>query len=47
MIVNVLEMKCWRSVVGVSPMDKVMNEEVCRRVGIERKLASRVYIRKY
>ena len=36
--VNVLEMKCLRSLVGV---DRVRNEEVRRRVGIERELASR------
>ena len=40
-IVNVLEMKCLRSLVGVSRMDKVRNEEVRRRAGIERELASR------
>ena len=28
--VNVLEMKCLRSLVGVSRMDRVRNEEVCR-----------------
>ena len=39
--VNVLEMKCLRSLVGVSRMDIVRNEEVLRRAGIERKLASR------
>ena len=39
--VNVLEMKCLRSLVGVSRMDRVRNEEVRRRAGIERKLASR------
>ena len=40
--VNVLEMKCLRSLVGVSRMDRVTNEEVCRRgAGIERELASR------
>ena len=38
---NVLEMKCLRSLVGVSRMDRVRNEEVCRRAGIERELASR------
>ena len=32
---NVLEMKCLRSLVGVSRMDRVMNEEVRRRAGIE------------
>ena len=39
--VNVLEMKCLRSLVGVSRMDRVRNEKVRRRVGIERELASR------
>ena len=38
--VNVLEMKCLRSLVGVSRMDRVRNEEVWRRAGIERELAS-------
>ena len=38
---NVLEMKCLRSLVGVSRMDRVRNDEVRRRGGIERKLASR------
>ena len=39
--VNVLEMKCLRSLVGVSRMDKVRNEDVRRRAGIEWELASR------
>ena len=39
--VNVLEMKCLRSLVGVSRMDRVKNEEVHRRAGIERELARR------
>ena len=39
--VNVLEMKCLRSLIEVSRMDMVRNEEVRRRAGIERKLASR------
>ena len=39
--VNVLEMKCLRSLVGVSRMDRVMNEDVRRRAGIEKELASR------
>ena len=39
--VNVLEMKCLRSLVGVSRMDRVRNGEVRRRAGIERELASR------
>ena len=38
--VNVLEMKCLRSLVGVSRTDRVRNEEVIRRAGIERELAS-------
>ena len=40
--VNVLEIKCLRSLVRVSRMDKVRNEEVRRRAGIERELASAV-----
>ena len=39
--VNVLEMSCLRSLVIVSRMDRVRNEEVSRRAGIERELASR------
>ena len=39
--VNVLELKCLRSLVGVSRMDRVRNKEVRRRAGIERKLSSR------
>ena len=39
--VNALEMKCLRSLVGVSRMNRVRNEEVHRRAGIERELASR------
>ena len=39
--VNVLQMKCLRSLVGVSQMDRVRNEEVRMRAGIERELASR------
>ena len=34
---NVLEMKCLRSLVGVSRMDRVRNKEVRRRAGIERR----------
>ena len=37
--VNVLEMKCLKSLVGVSRMDCVRNEEVRRRAGIEKELA--------
>ena len=36
--VNVIEMKCLRSLVGVSRMDRVRNEEVRRRAGIEMEL---------
>ena len=39
--VDLLEMKCLRSLVGVSRMDRVRNEEVRRRAGIERELVSR------
>ena len=39
--VNVLVMKCLRSLVGVLRMDRVRNEDVRRRVGIERELVSR------
>ena len=39
--VNVLEMKCLRSLGAVSRMDRVRNEEVRRRAGIEMELASR------
>ena len=38
---NVLEMKCSRSLIGMSRMDRVNNEEVHCRAGIERELASR------
>ena len=38
---NVQQMKCLRSLIGVSRMDRVRNEEVRRRAGIERELASR------
>ena len=34
-------MKCLRSLVGVSRMDMVGNEEVSRRAGIRRELASK------
>ena len=39
--VNVLEMKCLRSLVGVSRIDRVRNEEVRRRAGIERESVNR------
>ena len=39
---NGLEMKwCLRSLVGMSRMDRVRNEDVRRRAGTERELASR------
>ena len=37
--VNVLEMKCLRSLVGVSRMNRVTNEQVRRRAGKGRELA--------
>ena len=39
--VNILEIKCLGSLVKVSRMARVRNEEVWRRAGTERKLASR------
>ena len=39
--VNVLEIKCLRSFVGVSRMDRVRNKEVHRRAEIEKEFASR------
>ena len=38
--VNVLEMKCLRSLVGVSRIFRVRNEEVRSRAGIEIELAT-------
>ena len=38
---NALKITCLRSLVGVSRIDKVGNEEVRRRAGIERELATR------
>ena len=38
---EVLELKFLRSLVGVSRLDRVRNEEVLRRTGIEKELASR------
>ena len=37
---NVFDMKCLRSLMGVSRRDRVRNEEVHRRAGIGRELAS-------
>ena len=39
--VNVLEMKCLRILVGVPRLDRVRNEVVHKRAGIERELATR------
>ena len=39
--VNFLEMKCLRCLVRLSRMDRVRNEEMSRRAGIERELARR------
>ena len=39
--VNVLEMKCLRSLVEVSRMDRGKNEEVRKRAGIEMELVSK------
>ena len=39
---NALEMECLRSLVGVSRMGRVRNEEVLRRLEIEMELAQRV-----
>ena len=39
--VNILEMKCLRSLIGVSRMDRVTNEEVRMRAVIEREVESR------
>ena len=39
--VNIHEMKCLRSLVGVSRIDRVRNQEVRRRACIERELAIR------
>ena len=43
--VNVIEMKCLRSLVGVSRIYRVRREEVRRRAGIGRELASRADLR--
>ena len=42
MKVNVLEMKCLRSFVGVSRIDRVIKKERRKKAGIEMELASRV-----
>ncbi len=38
---NVMEMRCLRSMCGVTQMDRVRNEEVRRRTGVVKKLAER------
>jgi len=38
---NVMEMRCLRSMYGVTRMDRVRNEEVQRRIGVVRELADR------
>ena len=38
--VNLLEMKCLKSLVGVSELNRIRNEEFRRRTGMERELAS-------
>ena len=39
---NVFEMKCVRSMIGVSRLDRVRNEVVRARTGVRRELAARV-----
>ena len=39
---NVFEMKCLRSMTGVSQVDRVRNEVVRVRTGVRRELAARV-----
>ena len=43
--VNVLEMKCLGSLVAVSRIDIIKNEEMRRKAGVERELASRADLR--
>ena len=40
--VNILEMKCLRSLVGGSRIDRIRNEEVSRRAGIERERVGQI-----
>ena len=42
MKLNVFEMKCLRSMTGVSQLDRVRNEVVKARTGVRRELAARV-----
>ena len=39
---NVFEMKCLRSMTGVSRLDRVRNEVVRERISVRRELAARV-----
>ena len=39
---NVFEMKCLRSITGVSWLDRVRNELVGARTGVKRELAARL-----
>ncbi len=39
---DVFEMRCLRSMVGVTRLDRVRNEEVRRRAGVVRKMSERV-----
>ena len=39
---NVFEMKCLRSMAGVSRLDRLRNEEVRERTGVREELAARV-----
>ena len=39
---NVMEMKCLRSICGVTIRDRIRNEEIRRRVGVQNDLAGRV-----
>ena len=41
-ILNVFEMKCLRSMTGVSQLDRIRNEVVRARTGVRRELAARV-----
>ena len=38
------EMKCLRSAVGMTQMDRILNEDMRRRAGIEMELVHTVYI---
>ena len=43
--INVFEMKCLRSMIGVTRLDRVRNEEVRRRTDERKELAERVDMR--